>query len=113
MARPRLLRTKDGGEISLKNVSNELYDKIKLLVDGKEDAGSATEEAPTMSTDAGICLETAIGSHRLSDGIRYGTAVVRYNPETKAAYVEEVNTFEDQYGAIDNFKILAVDNKLV
>jgi hypothetical protein len=113
MARPRLIRTKDGGEITLRNVDMALADKIKAYVEGSEEvteAAAVVEAAPAPTAEL---TDVAIGVYR--DGAKgWGAAVVKFNPLTKEAKVDAtMYTGKEKAFASERFRILAAESDLV
>lgn len=120
MARPKILRPTDGGEISFKNCTPETFEKLKAAL---ESAAPLASPAPALAAPAPVAAavsedtpltNTALSTFKYSDGVNFGVATIAYNPNTKSAKVvslDKVGT-EREY-AIERFKILAVKNGLV
>ena len=117
MARPRVIRTEDGGEITLKNVNVEVAEKIKSLLDG----GAPTEvtfgntlslkdfevEAPV---DISKLENVALGLIK-QDKV-WKVAIIKFDGAN--AVVEKLINAGDEKGlAVERFKILAVEHNLV
>lgn len=113
MARPRLIRTEDGGEISLKNVNPQLAAAIADLVAGKE---AAVVEAPAVASapSNGLLNNKALGICKNLDGTLYQLAEISFNAATKEARVDNLTvTGDDKESAASAFKIAAVNNNIV
>jgi hypothetical protein len=109
MARPRILRTKDGGEISLKNCAPETYDKVKAVLDGETPATPAASAATAVNGDL---THTAFGTAKV--GGQWAVAILKYNPETNEAVVERLERGgEEKHITIANFKALVVQHGLL
>ena len=106
MARPRLIRLSDGGEITLKNCSPETYETVKALV-----LGEAKDEPEEATPPAHHLEYVGIGTFVKKDGA--GVVVLKFNPDTKEAIVEEVRPCRNQTTASTEFKILAVKKKII
>lgn len=105
MARPRVIRTKDGGEILLKNVDPQLSSLISDLVNGKGSLG----EPITSSAPMGVMTSKALGINKDKDGVRWCLTEVHYNPFTKEAKVEKVTTCgNEKLEATEKYKIESV-----
>ena len=122
MARPKIVRTKDGGEILLKNCDPDLAAKIKAMVQGAvEDQPVATQNDNYAPPEPGYvvtaCITSELDKFALSTFLKDGkwfAVTLKYNSDTKEATVE---SSEDCGGmrhvAIDKFKILAIKHHLV
>jgi hypothetical protein len=130
MARPSIVRTKDGGEITLKNCDPSLREKIKTLVEGGSvatasevprvevksvaPAAPANVESASANTpqSTGDLTHFAIGNYKGKDG--WYAVQVKYNPTTgSAAVVTNEKVGVDKVYAEERFKLLAVDHDLV
>ena len=114
MARPRTVRTPDGGEVIMKNVSPELADRIKELVTGKvrEVVSSAVEEVEP-SAKASEYKSRAIGTC-VTEGV-YATVILGFDVDTNEAEILSVDKLNsmDRPSAVAGFKIAADRSGLV
>lgn len=101
MARPSIVRPADGGEITLKNVTAETKEKMMRALQG-----SKTSEAPEAAAPTGDLPHLAVGLFKSPEG-KWHTAVVKYNPITQEARVEQVEVHEDKATSHERFKITA------
>lgn len=110
MARPRMVKTKDGGEVTLKNVAPEVADKVKALLQGEESSEPRQEEKKNMSELTNV----ALGTFRDASDKRWKVAILKYDPATGSATIEKIIVAGDEKGnATERFRILAVENDIV
>ena len=115
MGRPRLIRTKDGGEISCKNLSAELFEKLKNAMDAPA-VSLANIAPPTVDTtfDDPVVTDmplTAIGTYKSKDG--WHVVQVKYGIGGSAEIGADQKVGADKVYAIERFKILASDLDLI
>jgi hypothetical protein len=116
MGRPRIVRPKDGGEISLNGVTEETFALVQAaLLAEKPVAAEAKADAPKQDAkpvDAATLTKSAVGTYKAPTG--WHVVEVKYNSTTGEAKVhtDEVVGNEKIY-AIERFKILAVEHDLV
>jgi len=117
MARPKILRTNDGGEITLKNVSQATYNKIATIVNTKPGFDfSAAEEVDLPTAQAEAKPEVDLSSlHNVALGIykgkdnNYNVAVVKFNPETgEAALDKPITSGPDRAEVNERFRLSVV-----
>ena len=122
MARPKLLRPSDGGEILLRNCTPETVERVKIALETSNEATVVAEPyevetpAPTpvpITTAPGLLTETSIGIYQDSTTLSHYVAQVKYNPYTKTALVTKVENCGSPDVAAERFKITAVKLNLV
>lgn len=117
MARPKIVRTPAGGEITLKNVEEDIAERIKELVTGKV-KGIVAEAIAEVEDSAELYDEVeykdlAVGT-ATTDGV-YAVVVVGFDLKSHTARILEVDKLAslDKPSAISAFKITASKKGLV
>lgn len=129
MGRPRILKTKEGGQVVLKNIDASLTEKLEALINGSTESSlppgtivgagpaffdysipSATSDFDDVEDCNLTCV--AVGTYKGKDG--WYVTEVGYNPETgEAKLISNVRVGDMKAYAIDSFKKKAVTNNLV
>lgn len=115
LARPRVIKF-DGGKAELQGTTPEQAKAIEAILTGNTEtttelAGDVVEYIePTIVEYTNV----ALGTFQDSNDKLWKVAYVRYNPETKQATVEKIETSGDsKLHSTEAFKIAAVKNELV
>lgn len=104
MARPRIIKWPNDGEIQLKNISPEDCDRIKELL------FPVVQPEIVQPTVTGNNI--ALGIFR--QGIAWFVAVIKYDPITKVAVVDSLQEAgPGKDFAIEKFKIIAFQNEII
>ena len=114
MGRPKVIRVPDfGGEVSLKNVTPELTDKIKNLVLGSAASATPLLEAPEEDEAIPTYTGTSFGVFQNNDGL-WCVAIVKYDPRLRKATFEDVIKcgFEREE-AEERYKILSAQKGVI
>lgn len=120
MARPRIIRLPDKGEIMLKNIDIEKAAAIQEYILSCYDAGKAV--APSEDEEAKASTENSFVPDLKHEGLSYfkdkkGTwyvVTLAYNPHTKEAEIKEMEAAGDsRNAAINKFKVLCIEKGLV
>jgi hypothetical protein len=116
LARPKQIRLPDfGGELTLKNVSPEMTDKIKTLVlGGKPSTPENTIDALEEETEVfPSYTNTALGVFQNTDGL-WCVAVIKFDPRTKKAMVDEtIKAGFEREEAEERLKILSAQKGVI
>lgn len=118
MARPRVLRTKDGAEITLKNATPEVAAAVeKALGGGGNTVGVAEEEVapPTPATKGEHPLVSpGIGVYQDPLSLDWHVVQIRFSHKSgEAKVVDDKNYGRDRAYATERFRIQAVNEGLV
>ena len=117
MARPRLIRTKDGGEITLKNASAETVAAVEAALEGKpESTQSALIENRTgdATLDGSPLTSVAVGMYQHPLSLDWHVVTLKFSPISKRGEVDvDMKVNRDKYEAVEKFKIQVVKSGLV
>lgn len=106
MARPKIMRPKDGGEIILRNVSVEVSNKVEELLEN-DGALHIAPAALTEEVSQEELMYSALGLCKVDD--TFFVVTVKYNPHTKEAVVDSLEDATKTKAFADNkFKIDAI-----
>jgi hypothetical protein len=111
MARPRLLKPVEGGEILLKNCTTEVFEKVKAALEGTTPSYSVVAEAPPEIEDTEeteVLPNKAIGVYRDTTTLSHFVATINFNPITKKARIEKLENNGSPAEAAEKFKKTAV-----
>lgn len=111
LGRPRILKTKYGGEVVCRNVGPEIIDVLQKALDGMEPT-EAKAVVETPAEKSGDMSYMAVGTYKGKDG--WYVTEVKYNPETGEAELVATSKVGDlKVYAIEAFKIKASEHNLV
>ena len=115
IARPRIIRTEDGGEIVLKNASAETVAAVEAALKGTPTEDLVAEATPVTKASSGATLTSvALGMYQDALSLNWHVVTLKFSPSTKEAAVEKDSLIgRDRYEAVENFKIQAVGMGLV
>jgi hypothetical protein len=109
MARPRIIRTADGGEVVVKNCTLETFEAVNSALNPGHTEVAEVEKPAVVDN----FTHTALGTFK-KDGRDWCIVYIKYDPLTKEAFVDSVDEVGPDRGyAREKFKIEVINKGIL